>query len=70
MKRHVREMHEEQSPSEVQEQLACSEHHKEQSPCKDQQECVCDEPGCGKRFKYPSKLKKHKDSHGKMLLLS
>ncbi|XP_042407183.1 transcription factor IIIA-like [Zingiber officinale] len=66
MSRHVREMHQEPSPSEVQEQFVCGEHHEEQSPCKDKQECVCDEPGCGKRFKYPSKLKKHKDSHVKL----
>ncbi|KAG6496525.1 hypothetical protein ZIOFF_044392 [Zingiber officinale] len=66
MSRHVREMHQEPSPSEVQEQFVCGEHHEEQSPYKDKQECVCDEPGCGKRFKYPSKLKKHKDSHVKL----
>ncbi|CAI0419081.1 unnamed protein product [Linum tenue] len=27
-------------------------------------QCVCEEPGCGKAFKYPSRLKKHQDSHG------
>lgn len=28
----------------------------------------CSEHGCGKVFKYLSKLKKHEDSHGKLLL--
>lgn len=29
-------------------------------------EYVCAEPGCGKVFKYPSKLRKHEDSHVKL----
>jgi len=28
-------------------------------------EYVCSEAGCGKVFKYASKLRKHEDSHGK-----
>ncbi|KAL9682388.1 hypothetical protein QQ045_014185 [Rhodiola kirilowii] len=31
---------------------------------------VCQEAGCGKTFKYASKLKKHEESHGKATLLS
>lgn len=41
--------------------------HEDESPCEGQQQYVCGEPGCGKTFKYPSKLKKHEDSHGKIL---
>ncbi|KAG6526120.1 transcription factor IIIA-like [Zingiber officinale] len=48
IKRHVREIHE------------------DESPCEGQQQYVCGEPGCGKIFKYPSKLKKHEDSHVKL----
>ncbi|CAL9750039.1 unnamed protein product [Musa acuminata subsp. burmannicoides] len=49
MKRHMREIHEDDSSREGQKQY------------------VCHEPGCGKTFKYPSKLKKHEDTHGKSL---
>lgn len=27
---------------------------------------ICSEVGCGKAFKYASKLRKHEDSHGKL----
>ncbi|KAG6529934.1 hypothetical protein ZIOFF_012151 [Zingiber officinale] len=37
--------------------------HEDESPSEGQQHYVCGEPGCGKIFKYPSKLKKHEDSH-------
>ncbi|CAL9114332.1 unnamed protein product [Musa textilis] len=49
MKRHMREIHEDESTHEGRKQY------------------VCHEPGCGKTFKYPSKLKKHEDTHGKSL---
>ena len=52
LKRHVRELHDESSPS-------CSFGGEKQY--------VCQEPGCGKAFRYPSKLRKHEDSHGKLL---
>lgn len=48
MKRHVKELHDDDCPSEGKKQY------------------VCDEPGCGKTFKFASKLKKHEDSHVKV----
>ncbi|KAG8372207.1 hypothetical protein BUALT_Bualt12G0042500 [Buddleja alternifolia] len=50
MTRHVKELHEESGPANV-------EHPKEY---------VCPERGCGKVFKYLSKLRKHEDSHVKL----
>ncbi|KAL3629838.1 hypothetical protein CASFOL_027060 [Castilleja foliolosa] len=47
MTRHVKEFHDESAPANV-------EHPKEH---------VCLEHGCGKVFKYPSKLRKHEGSH-------
>ncbi|KAG5233200.1 zinc finger family protein [Salix suchowensis] len=48
LKRHVRELHDERSPS---------------SSFGGEKQYVCQEPGCGKAFGYPSKLRKHEDSH-------
>ncbi|KAJ6433623.1 hypothetical protein OIU84_017340 [Salix udensis] len=48
LKRHVRELHDERSPS---------------SSTGGEKQYVCQEPGCGKAFGYPSKLRKHEDSH-------
>ncbi|CAI0470700.1 unnamed protein product [Linum tenue] len=31
-----------------------------------EKQCVCKEPGCGKAFKFPSKLQKHQYSHVKL----
>lgn len=53
MKRHVEELHDEDNPSTSYE-------------C--QKQYVCQEIGCGKVFRFASKLRKHEDSHGKMLL--
>ncbi|KAK6151381.1 hypothetical protein DH2020_014016 [Rehmannia glutinosa] len=50
MTRHVKEFHDESASANV-------EHPKEH---------VCAEPGCGKVFKYLSKLQKHEDSHVKL----
>lgn len=52
MKRHVKELHNEESTS---------------SDIKGRKQYVCQEIGCGKVFKFPSKLRKHEDSHGKLL---
>ncbi|KAJ4713555.1 Transcription factor IIIA [Melia azedarach] len=51
MKRHVKEFHNEASAS---------------TDIKDEKQYVCSEIGCGKTFKYPSKLRKHEDSHVKL----
>ncbi|KAA8528049.1 hypothetical protein F0562_035082 [Nyssa sinensis] len=51
MKRHVKEFHDEQSPS---------------SDFVGQKQYTCPEIGCGKVFKYLSKLRKHEDSHVKL----
>ncbi|KAJ6877858.1 hypothetical protein NC651_030566 [Populus alba x Populus x berolinensis] len=48
LKRHVRELHDESSPS---------------SSFGGEKQHACQEPGCGKAFRYPSKLRKHEDSH-------
>ncbi|KAG6752238.1 hypothetical protein POTOM_044459 [Populus tomentosa] len=48
LKRHVRELHDESSPS---------------SSFGGEKQYACQEPGCGKTFRYPSKLRKHEDSH-------
>ena len=50
MKRHVKEIHGEDSTS---------------TNVKNQKQFVCPEIGCGKVFKFASKLRKHEDSHGK-----
>ncbi|CAL9048637.1 unnamed protein product [Musa banksii] len=44
-----------------------TEIHEDESSREGQKQYVCHEPGCGKTFKYPSKLKKHEDTHGKSL---
>ncbi|KAE9616291.1 putative transcription factor C2H2 family [Lupinus albus] len=51
MKRHVKEMHDESSTS---------------TNVEGQKQYVCPEIGCGKVFKYASKLQKHEDSHVKL----
>ncbi|KAJ4827665.1 hypothetical protein Tsubulata_017675 [Turnera subulata] len=48
--RHVSELHSEKCPNHME----------------GQRQHVCPEPGCGKMFKYPSKLQKHEDSHVKL----
>ncbi|KAF2317429.1 hypothetical protein GH714_022237 [Hevea brasiliensis] len=50
VKRHVKELHSEDSPS-----AKCG-----------QKQRVCQETGCGKVFRYPSRLRKHEDSHVKL----
>ncbi|CAL9037669.1 unnamed protein product [Musa banksii] len=40
--------------------------HEDESPCEGQKQYVCGESGCGRTFKYPSKLKKHEEAHVKM----
>uniref|UniRef100_A0A1D1Z0F9 Transcription factor IIIA n=2 Tax=Anthurium amnicola TaxID=1678845 RepID=A0A1D1Z0F9_9ARAE len=50
MQRHVKELHDEDCPREV----------------RGQKKYICPETGCGKAFKYPSKLRKHEDSHVKL----
>lgn len=46
--RHVKEIHDEESSSSGDDGT--------------QKQCVCPEPGCGKVFKYPSRLQKHEAS--------
>ncbi|CAN1286774.1 Transcription factor IIIA [Linum perenne] len=48
VKGHVKEVHEE---------------HDESTDVEGLRQYVCEEPGCGKAFPWPSKLKKHQDSH-------
>lgn len=55
LKRHLKDTHHHESPT--------SPNHKTTK------EYVCPEEGCGKVFKYASKLRKHEDSHGKSLFL-
>lgn len=50
MKRHVKEQHNDDHPSTSTE---CEKQH------------VCQEVGCGKAFRFASKLRKHEDSHSK-----
>ncbi|KAH6828659.1 transcription factor IIIA [Perilla frutescens var. hirtella] len=50
MTRHVKEFHDESASADV----------------KHPAQHVCPEHGCGKVFKYPSKLRKHEDSHVKL----
>lgn len=52
MKRHVKELHHEASTS---------------TDSGDQKQYICQEIGCGKVFKYASKLQQHQDSHGQLL---
>ncbi|WOL03445.1 transcription factor IIIA [Canna indica] len=40
--------------------------HEDEVPCEGHKQYVCNEPGCGKTFKYPSKLMKHEGSHVKL----
>ncbi|CAK7339831.1 unnamed protein product [Dovyalis caffra] len=49
LKRHVKELHDESSPS---------------YSVEGEKQYLCQEPGCGKVFRYPSKLQTHEDSHG------
>lgn len=51
VKRHVEEIHDGSSTA------AADKSHKQH---------VCPEIGCGKVFEFPSKLKKHEDSHGRL----
>ncbi|KAJ6843262.1 transcription factor IIIA isoform X1 [Iris pallida] len=50
MTRHVKEMHDDESSS-------------GEGEIEGEKLYTCSEVGCGKSFKYPSKLKKHEDSH-------
>lgn len=52
MKRHVKELHHEGTTS---------------TDSGDQKQYICQEIGCGKVFKYASKLRQHEDSHGLLL---
>ncbi|KAJ6849257.1 transcription factor IIIA-like isoform X1 [Iris pallida] len=52
MTRHVKEMHDDESSCE--------------GESDGEKLYTCSEVGCGKSFKYPSKLKKHEDSHVKL----
>ena len=54
MKKHVKVFHDDSSPIEVD---ALKEY-------------TCPEPGCGKVFKYASRLRKHEDSHGNCIFAS
>jgi len=54
MTRHVKEFHNKDSSTSI--------------DVKIQKQHVCPEIGCGKTFKFASKLEKHKDSHGKLHL--
>ena len=36
----------------------------------DENKHVCLEPGCGKAFRYASKLQKHENSHGEYRFIS
>ncbi|XP_012442878.1 transcription factor IIIA isoform X3 [Gossypium raimondii] len=51
MKRHVKEFHDEDSSS---------------TDAASQKQYICQEVGCGKVFKFSSKLRKHEDSHVKL----
>lgn len=55
--RHVKEMHDEESSSSGDDGTQKKQY-------------VCPEPGCGKVFKYPSRLQKHEASHGKLFFSS
>lgn len=54
MTRHVREIHD------GSEDYSCIKTPKQH---------ICSEPGCEKAFKYPSKLKKHEESHGEWVVI-
>lgn len=41
------------------------EMHDGEASSEGEKQCVCTVAGCGKTFKYPSKLRKHEDSHSK-----
>ncbi|KAL0908937.1 hypothetical protein M5K25_023451 [Dendrobium thyrsiflorum] len=43
--------------------------HDDDSPCEAEKQHTCEEPGCGKIFKFASRLKKHQDSHLKVEFL-
>jgi len=45
------------------------EMHDEESFSEGEKQYTCSEVGCGKTFKYASKLRKHEDSHGKLYLV-
>lgn len=53
VKRHVNEFHDDDSTS---------------SDVSSHKQHVCPEVGCGKVFEFASRLRKHKDAHGKLLL--
>jgi hypothetical protein len=43
--------------------------HEDETVTKSSQEFICKEEGCNKAFKYLSKLRKHEESHGMLVLL-
>lgn len=56
IKRHIKDIHEDEEGSSSSDSQGQTQH-------------VCQESGCGKVFKYASKLKKHEESHGKFLFI-
>jgi len=42
--------------------------HDDEYSSEGEKQYICPEVGCGKSFKYPSKLRKHEDSHGKLYI--
>ncbi|XP_072955065.1 transcription factor IIIA [Typha angustifolia] len=40
--------------------------HEQETPSEHEKQFVCREVGCGKTFKYPSKLRKHEETHVKL----
>ncbi|XP_008793643.2 transcription factor IIIA-like [Phoenix dactylifera] len=42
------------------------EFHEDGCLCEGEKQYICQEPGCGKTFKYASKLRKHEDTHAKL----
>ncbi|XP_010521148.1 PREDICTED: transcription factor IIIA [Tarenaya hassleriana] len=60
IKRHVKQFHEKTD--------GCNDDgdHAQDESASSQKQHVCQEIGCGKAFRYPSKLQKHQDSHVKL----
>lgn len=55
--RHIKEIHDDSSSSDSEDT---------NTNTNEQKQFTCSEPGCGKVFKYASKLQKHEDSHVKL----